>query len=110
MLVDQEDVPGANALLGFGTNVSLALGPAVAGLLATLRDVHGVLLISAFTFLFSAALLRRLPPLPPAPEAGEESTPFWASTRAGLVFLVTHPTARAVAGYNLGARGFCHRG
>lgn len=95
VLVPAPDLPGANALLGAGLNASLALGPALGGLLIAGVSLQGVLLIDGLSFLLSAALLSRLPARPPVlPDGTAES--FLATTRAGLAYVLQHPTARAV--------------
>jgi MFS family permease len=73
-LVDDRDLPVANAALGFGTNGAEALGPLLAAVLLPLLGVPGVLLVDAASFAVSALLLSRLPALPtpvgPAAAAG----------------------------------------
>lgn len=96
VLVEERDLAAANALLGVGTNTSLALGPAAGGLLVAWIGVSGVLLINALTFVASAALLCRLPALPPTMVADQAPATLLHTTRAGLTYLAQHPTARAV--------------
>lgn len=96
-LVEGTDLPAANALLGIGINAGLALGPAASGALLTWLDVRSVLLLNALTFMASATLLRRVPPLPPAAKEGDDSTTLFASTRTGLHYIARHATARAVS-------------
>lgn len=95
-LVPGEDIPRANALLGSSLNVSLALGPALGGLIVAGAGTRGALALDALSFVVSAALLRRLPPLPAAPRESAAAG-FLAETRAGWSFVARHPTARAVA-------------
>jgi MFS family permease len=68
-LVPDEDLTPANALLGSAANLSFALGPAAGALLFAIIGARGALALDALTFLVSAALLSRLPTLPPAREA-----------------------------------------
>jgi len=96
-LVADEDVPAATALLGVGVNLAQALGPAIAGLLVGPLGLRGALALDALTFLASATLLGRLPPLPPARQPGEAAPRILAATRAGLSFVAGHRVARAVA-------------
>ncbi|MBA3531166.1 MAG: MFS transporter [Ardenticatenales bacterium] len=95
-LVAPDDVPAANALLGSGLNLSLALGPVLGGVLIVVIGVQGVLLFNAVSFILSALLLRQLPPLPPVPST-EERTGVLKSTWEGVTYLAQQPTARAVA-------------
>ncbi len=97
VLVPDEDLPRANALLGSSLNVSLALGPALGGLVAAEAGVRGALALDALSFVVSATLLGRLPPLPAAPQESVAAASFLAETRAGWSFVVRHATARAVA-------------
>ena len=96
-LVPGEDIPRANVLLGSSLNISLAFGPALAGLIVAGAGVRGALALDALSFVVSAALLRRLPPLPAAPRESEAASGFLAETRAGWSFVARHPTARVVA-------------
>jgi MFS family permease len=96
-LVEETDLPAANALLGIGINAGLALGPATSGILLAWLDVRGMLLLNALTFIASATLLRRVPPLPPIANDGDDPTTLFASTRAGLHYIARHATARAVS-------------
>lgn len=96
-IVADDDLPRANALLGSSLNVSLAAGPALGGLVVVGAGVRGALALDAFSFLVSAALLSRIPPLPPAPRGDREATGFLGEARAGWVFVAHHGMARAVA-------------
>lgn len=96
LFVPDADLGRANALLGSGLNLSLALGPALGGLLVAGVGLRGALAIDVVSFLLSALLLRGLPALPPV--VVEAGTPgFLGATRTGWSFLMHHATARAVA-------------
>lgn len=56
-IVDAGSLPRANGLLGLSTNVSYALGPAVAGTLVALVGSGWALLVDALTFTASTATL-----------------------------------------------------
>ncbi len=96
-LVEGTDLPAANVLLGIGINAGLALGPAASGVLLGWIDVRGVLLANALTFMASATLLLRVPPLPPAANDADDPITLFATTRAGLHYITQHATARAVS-------------
>lgn len=97
VLVPAQDVAGANALLSSGLNMALALGPGIGGVLAGLVGIRGVLAIDMLTFLASALLLSRLPPLPAASTPGSRKRTFMGMTGDGLAYVARHQTARAVA-------------
>jgi MFS family permease len=96
-LVHHDDVPTANALLSFGINASLALGPVLGGVCITFIGVRGALLVNTLSFLISALLLQRLPALPPVSASDATATSLLAATRSGMIYLGQHATARAVA-------------
>jgi MFS family permease len=80
-LLDAHELQPANALLGLSSNVSMVLGPAVAGLLVATTGAGGALAFDAGTFVVSALTLARLAvPRPVAPAARES---FGAEARAG---------------------------
>lgn len=97
-LVAPEDLTPANALLGTSANVGFAGGPALGGVAVAVVGASGALLFDALTFLFSAALLLKLPSLPPA--AREEAAPtrsFFQESLDGLLYVFRHGAVRAVA-------------
>nr|WP_167217697.1 MFS transporter [Kribbella shirazensis] len=69
-LVRDEELEAANSALGAGTNGLEAIGPLIAAGLFLVTDVRGILLIDAATFFVSAALLTRLPRIPPSKPSG----------------------------------------
>lgn len=92
MLVPGADLTAANSLLGFGTNGLAIVGPLAAAGLLPLVGLRGVLLLDAATFVVAAAVLSRLPTLPPVHTG--PSTPdgtgrrgFWRETIDGLRYL-----------------------
>jgi MFS family permease len=99
-LVRERDLGAGNAVLGFGMNSAEVLGPLLAAALFPLGGVRGVLLVDAASFLLSALVLRRLPPLPPAP-VERPRTSLLAEARAGLRFLAAVPAVRVIV------LGFC---
>ena len=96
-VVPERDLERANAAVGVATNGGETLGPLVAALLLPVLDVRGVLLVDAATFLASAVVLGFLPALTgAAPEHGRRPS-FLADARAGLRYLGSEATVRAVA-------------
>lgn len=95
-VVADEDLPAANALLGFGANAGEVAGPLLAAALVGVVGVRGVLLVDAASFALSAVLLLLLPRLPAAGSAG-----LLGSAREGLAFIWSHKAVRVIA------LGFC---
>jgi MFS family permease len=94
-LVEPEDLIPANALLGSATNLYVAIGPLVGGLLFAAVGPSAGLLVNAVTFLGSAALSRALPATPPP--AGSEPESLLASARTGARFVWANKLLRALA-------------
>ncbi len=95
-LVSDEDLPSANALRGIGANIGYVAGPALGGFLVAGFGIRAALLLDVLTFLLSAALLSRLPALPPALAATGTRSGVFHDTWTGLRYVSRHPTARAV--------------
>lgn len=95
-LVADEDLPPANALLGFGANAGEVLGPLLAAALVGVIGVPGVLLVDAASFAVSALLVSLVPSLPAAGSSG-----LLGSAREGLRFIWSHKAVRVIA------LGFC---
>ncbi len=103
-LVPGKDLEAANSTLGFGTNGAEALGPLVAAALLPFVGIQGVLLVDAASFLLSAALLARLPALPPARDdtaADAPSPTLLGQAREGLGYIWSMRSMRIIA------IGFC---
>lgn len=94
-LVPDEDLPAANVLRGVSSNIGTIAGPALGGVLVASLGVRGALLADVLTFLASAALLRRLPALPPQAVRGAGQGVLRDAV-AGLGYVARHPAARAV--------------
>jgi MFS family permease len=94
-LVAADELGTANALIGTGTNLGLAAGPAAAGLLYAPLGVRGVLLIDVVTFVVSLGLLSRLYSLPP--DRDQEPQAFWVDVREGLSVVGANRVARSAA-------------
>ncbi|MGW4645028.1 MFS transporter [Kitasatospora sp. NPDC004289] len=72
-LVDEEDLPRANALAGFNEQGARLLGPVLGGALVAATGATGALFFNAATFLFAALSLRAAPARPADPEAKSPS-------------------------------------
>jgi len=96
-LVTDNDLPAANALLGFGANSGEVLGPLLAAALVGVIGVPGVLLVDAASFALSALLLLALPALRP----GAQTDGLLGSARDGVRFIWSHRAVRVIA------LGFC---
>ncbi len=95
MLVDDEELISANALLGVATNLYVAVGPLVGGILFAVVGAPAALLVDAATFIGSALLTRTLPSIPPP--ATEEPEGLLSATAAGARFVWADPVLRAVS-------------
>jgi predicted MFS family arabinose efflux permease len=93
-LVEADELITANALLGLATNLYVAVGPLVGGLLFAAIGPSAALLVNAATFLGSAALSRTLPPIRPPADAEHER--LLASMATGARFIWGNPVMRAV--------------
>jgi MFS family permease len=97
-LADDQDLPSANAALGFGENGLTVLGPVLAAVLFAVTGIRGLLCIDAATFLISASLLFGLPRITTRggelkqegsflPHAAEGITFLWHTVAIRLVFI-----------------------
>lgn len=99
-LVRENELPTANAVIGFGTHGFDLIGPLLGAALLPLLDVRGMLLADAATFGVSALLLLRLPALAPV-HIDEDRVPFMSEAREGVRFLWRLPALRVLT------VGFC---
>ncbi len=97
ILAGPGEATAAYALLGSGSNLGRALGPALGGLLLAAVGPRGALALDVASFVAAAALLRGLPALLPAPRAHDAPADFLGAARVGWSYLLGQPTARAVA-------------
>ena len=93
-LVADPDLMRANAWLGTALNLQVAIGPLLGGVLIAAFDFEGALLANALTFVLSAALLWRLPPLPARPRTAAHR--FFGEVKEGLSVAWGNKTARLV--------------
>jgi MFS family permease len=94
-LVDDSDLPAANAVLGGLRQAGEVAGPLLGGLIVAAGGVRAGLAVDASTFLVSVPLLARVPPLPAA--ARETVAGVWADARAGFAYTRRAPAVRALA-------------
>ena len=80
--------------MGTALNLQAAIGPLLGGILMATLGIRGALAVDAVTFVLSALVLLRVPPLPPGPERSPAR--FRDDLRAGLAYARVHPIARAV--------------
>ncbi len=88
-LVDDADLPAANAMLGGLRQAGDVLGPLLGGLVMIAGGVRTGLAVDALTFLVSVPLLLRLPALPAA--AGAR-----AGALAGVRHIIGQPVLRSL--------------
>jgi MFS family permease len=94
-LVPADRLAQANALLGTAFNLQVVAGPAAGGVLVALTGTSAAFGVDAISFVASALLLARLPPLRPV-EAGSPSG-IWSETISGLRYAAHSPLPRALA-------------
>ena len=94
-LVEPDELITANALLGTATNLYVAVGPLVGGLLFATIGPSAALAVNAVTFLGSAALTTTLPPM--APPAETEHEGFLTATATGARFIWGNQVLRTVS-------------
>jgi MFS family permease len=70
-LIDDDELPKANALLTIASESGTIVGPVLAGLLFPLISAQGVLALDALTFVAAAVVLLGLPRLEPEPQLGQ---------------------------------------
>jgi MFS family permease len=93
-LVEEDELITANALLGTATNLYVAVGPLVGGLLFAAIGPAAALLVNAATFLGSAAMTAFVPSTPPPQEVEHE--PVLAATATAARFIWGNSVMRAV--------------
>ena len=93
-LVARDDLLQANAWLGTSFNLQLALGPMLGGAIVLALGPSGALGANTASFLLSAMLLSRLPPLHATGDEGRRG--FFATGTEGLRYAWRTPAVRAV--------------
>ncbi|MFF5056662.1 MFS transporter [Micromonospora sp. NPDC000663] len=97
-LVDEADLPVANAWIGTAFNLQGALGALIGGLLAAAVSPYGALGVNAASAFVAVLLLLRTPRLPVQRAAadGAAATGYLADLRGGFRYVATNPTARLI--------------
>lgn len=98
-LLDEEELPAANAGLGVAQDGAMAAGALTAGLLLSWSGAGLALAVDLLTFLVAAALYSGITPRTLAEvAAGADERAEDASVRAGLVYVFRRPTLAVVVG------------
>jgi MFS family permease len=96
-LVGEDELLLANSLTGVASNLYVAIGPLVGGLLFAAGGAAAALLFNSATFLASALLTRTIAPLPSGDrDGGREREPMLAATRTGLHHAFANRVTRVV--------------
>jgi MFS family permease len=93
-LVSRDDLLQANAWLGTSFNLQLALGPMIGGAIVLALGPGGALAVNTASFLVSAVILSRLPPLRSVDDEVQQG--FLTTGVEGLRFAWRTPVVRAV--------------
>ena len=96
-LVEDDDLPAANSMLGGGRELGTIVGPALAGLLFASLGVRWVLAVDAATFVLCVPLLLALPLAVDDDERDDVSSTMRADVLDGLRALWRTPALRALA-------------
>jgi MFS family permease len=94
-LVERDELPMANALLATGLYATMAIGPAVGGVLVAGVGTRTAIALNAASFVFSAFFVSRLPAARDE-ERVRAASSFLSETRAGIGFVIRNRTALAV--------------
>jgi MFS family permease len=95
-LVERDELMSANALINTVFNLQVALGPVLGGLLVAVSGSQTAIAVDAATFLLSALIMLRLPPIPPASEGPGDSS-LRGETREGLAYVWRDRLLRTLA-------------
>lgn len=101
-VVAREEIAEANATLSAGTSVAEFAGFSAGGVLVQLLTPPVAMLVDAGTFLWSAAVLRRVEAVEEPPKAVEERTAILREIGDGLAFVRRSGTLLGLAGSHLG--------
>jgi DHA3 family macrolide efflux protein-like MFS transporter len=93
MLVDRSQYGRVNGMLEFGQAGTTIAAPALAGLMLSVMDIWGVLLVDFATFLFAASmlLLVRIPRPEQSAEARKARGSLWKEAAYGWTFIRERP-------------------
>jgi MFS family permease len=97
VIVPEDKLQGANAALGFGSNIAFMIGTAGGGLIVAMWGVGWALAIDGLTFLIAGAMVYPLSKLPQAGVAEKgEKVNFLKELKLGWVEFATRPWLVAV--------------
>jgi MFS family permease len=96
-MVQGEQLLVANARLSLTLSIAEVIGPAMTGLLVQLLTAPRAMLLDAMSFLVSALAIGWMR-LPEKPRAVPAHASAWREMRAGFVYVLGHPSLRALAG------------
>ncbi len=96
-LVGRDELVDANRMITAGKTVSEAVGFAIGGWLVHLLSGPAALLIDAFSFVWSALILRKIETPEPPPSGVEGREPIVVEIRAGLKLVNSVPLLRVLA-------------
>ncbi len=96
-LVGKEELVDANAVIEATDSAAEITGPAAAGLLIGAMGAPVVVLLDAATYLWSAAVLGRIPPRPPPAVSAEDRPSIWGDLRLGVRTVWDDPVVRRLA-------------
>lgn len=93
MLVDRRQYGRVNGMISFGQAGTTIAAPALAGLMLSMTDIWGVLLVDFGTFLFAAAtlLLVRIPRPEASAEGKKAKGSIWKEAAYGWTFIRERP-------------------
>jgi MFS family permease len=100
-LVDRDQIGEGNSKLEISRSTAQLSGPGLGGLLVEIITAPYAVLVDAFSFLASAALLLRIRKReepPAAPTEADAKPSLWAELKEGLRFVLGNPNLRAQAG------------
>jgi MFS family permease len=98
-LVPRRSYIDANSKLSTSRSVSYVAGPAISGVLIQSLTAPIAVLVDAFSFLVSAALIGRIRVKePPAAPSADTEPPVLTRAWQGLRFVISHPILRASLG------------
>jgi MFS family permease len=96
-LVGRDEIVDANRMITAGLTVSEAGGFAIGGWLVHLLSGPAALLVDAISFIWSAAILRRIETPEPPPSPIEDRRPILHEIHAGLRLVLSVPLLRTLA-------------
>ncbi|MEA5549577.1 MFS transporter [Anabaena cylindrica UHCC 0172] len=94
-LVPQEDLPRVNGIIQLGMGIQQLIGPLLGGILLSILQPKGILIINFITLLIAIfpLLLVRFPQLNEADDENKNNPPssFWQETLGGWTYLTENP-------------------